>query len=148
MVRDFEEHVLEIDGVARDADGENLARSVAGDLLAVCVAGGQSHAGRRHVAFADEVAARIEPPQPVREVENQRAIFIGQPGIKLQLTQQVSKRMILGGRHVPPRDFLGGSTYGLSLSRHGPRLATWRKRFDNMNWSINRPLLLRNLNQT
>ena len=81
---------MQVDRVAGDADGENLARAVAGDLLAVGIAGQKDAAVGWQVALADEIATRVEPAQPIRQVKDQAMIFLRQVGALVELAQQVA----------------------------------------------------------
>jgi len=70
VVGRVEEDVLKVDRIAWDAHRHDLARPVAGHLLAIGEAVDQDSAIGGQGPLADQVASCVEPAHPVRQVEN------------------------------------------------------------------------------
>jgi hypothetical protein len=107
--------MFKVDGVTRDAQSEDLPGPVAGHLLPEGIAGDQHAAMRRNVAFAHEIAARVETAQPIRQAQHIFAIFCGQLRMRFELPKQILQRMIQGG-HYAPASRSGGSSDSLSVA--------------------------------
>ena len=71
----------------------------------------------RDIAFADEIGSSVQPPEPVREIENRLTVGRRKPAEMLQLLKPLRKRMFEGVHVLQDRL---GREHGSSLSRHGP----------------------------
>jgi hypothetical protein len=121
VIADVEEHVLEIDRIPRDAQGEDLSCAFAGYFLAVGVAVDEDRALGRNIALADEISTGVKLADADRQVEDSLAVVIAQRRIGLQLAQEEFERM---GRLELNVDRLAptgiGRERGSSLSRRKP----------------------------
>ena len=85
MVGDVQEHVLKVDRISRDAEGDDLPRSIAGELLPEGETVHQHRAVRRHSAFAHQIGAGVELADAKRQVEEGLAILLIERAMEGQL---------------------------------------------------------------
>jgi hypothetical protein len=86
-----QKRVLEIEEVGRDVEGEDLARPVAGDLVAAGEAGEEEGAMIRPFTFAKEMGARGVRAELVRQGEDLVPVGLRQRGAPAEPANQVRK---------------------------------------------------------
>jgi hypothetical protein len=57
------------------------------------------------IALADQIAAGVEAASAVRQAEHQLPVLLAQPGVHLQLPEEIVERVLEGG-HQAPANFL------------------------------------------
>src|SRR3569623_1421545 len=80
VVGHVEEQVLEVDGFARDVDGENLSLPLPGQLLPIGETAYEDAAAVRRIALANGVRGRLQGLKPEGESENRFPVLLGQSG--------------------------------------------------------------------
>lgn len=94
MIADAQKHVLEVDRISGDAQGDDLTRSFASDLLTVGKTAQKDAAVGRLIALADEVAAGLELAQPPRQIEDCLTVIRGQRRIRSQVAKEQVERLV------------------------------------------------------
>jgi hypothetical protein len=94
MIADAQKHVLEVDRISGDAQGDDLTRSFASDLLTVGKTAQKDAAVGRLIALADEVAAGLELAQPPRQIEDRLTVIRGQRRIRSQVAKEQVERLV------------------------------------------------------
>src|SRR5205085_48166 len=117
MIGFIEEHVLEVEGVARDMDRQDLARPAARQLVAKRVAVDQDGAAVGPVAFAQDVRLRLELAQLVGQAEDRRTILRRERIMALEFPDQQVQRMLLRNRvQINSPACWAGARYYLSVA--------------------------------
>jgi hypothetical protein len=99
VIGHVEEQVLQVQGVARDMQGDDLANPVARQLLPVGEAGAQHAANGRHVAFPGQIGRRLHDPRPVRQGQHGLPILLRQVDDELQPSQKHLKGSVIDRHH-------------------------------------------------